>query len=123
MEGYSVEMTLKPSLQKILAALADEHTLKMFRAASIGWKASPETRNDLELTRKQYYTRLQNLLKLQLIKKYQGVYRHTTLGSIVADNQLKPLEEALSQYWNLVAADELKRSKALPDEEKTKIID
>lgn len=113
----------KPKPVDILKALADDHILRIFEMTSNGMSSSIENPGKIGLTRKQYYSRLQRLVKLGLIEKLEGKYRHTTLGTLVANTQIKPLEEALSNYWSLMAVDELKKSPVMPREEQDKIIE
>ncbi|MCL4436651.1 MAG: hypothetical protein M1387_08065 [Thaumarchaeota archaeon] len=111
----------KPKLESVLAALADEHSLKLFKQAStelIGGRGAPEK---VGLTKKQFYTRLHRLIDLGLVERSGLSYRQTTLGSMVNNLQVKPLEESLAEYWNFLAIDEIKKSEAIPRQEQEKI--
>lgn len=114
-------MTTRPKLGPILAALADEHSLKLFKIASTGFRGGPGVPEKMGLTKKQFYSRLHTLVKLGLVNRTVGLYKHTYLGSIVNNMQIKPLEESLTDYWNLLAVDELRRSKDIPQKEQEKI--
>ncbi|MCL4436087.1 MAG: hypothetical protein M1503_00180 [Thaumarchaeota archaeon] len=112
---------MKPELEDILSALADEHSIKILMQAATGLKGDSSTHKNIGLSKKQYYTRLNRLVRLGLISRNNGLYRYTALGAIVINTQLKPLEEALNSYWSLLAIDELKRSKVIPQQEQDKI--
>jgi len=114
-------MTTVPKIGPILAALADEYSLKLFKLASTGFRGGPSVPEKIGLTKKQFYSRLQTQVKLGLVDRTGGFYKHTSLGSIVNNMQIKPLEESLIDYWNLIAIDELRRSKIIPQEEQEKI--
>jgi hypothetical protein len=58
-----------------------------------------------------------------LIKRKQGKYTLTAFGKVIYDIAIAILENAVSNYWKLKAIDSLEMSKALPAEERKKIID
>ncbi len=111
-----------PTVAEILHVLGDEQTLDLFQRASTGLSSSPDSIEQLGLSRKQFYSRLESLLRTGLIEKRDGVYRQTTFGSMVADSPLKPLLRTVANYWNIVAADELKKSKTIPEEQLAQIV-
>lgn len=112
----------KPKLQSVLEVLADEHSLKLFKQASTELNGGAGAPGKVGLTKKQFYSRLHRLVELGLVEKRSGwSYRHTTLGSLIDSLQLKPLEEALTEYWNFHAIDELKKSESIPKQEQEKI--
>ncbi|MCP8305291.1 MAG: hypothetical protein H3Z50_07505 [archaeon] len=113
---------MKPTAQEILSALADEKAIKIFRLAESGLKGGKDAPQKLSISPKQYYSRLKKLVNLGLIEKKNGVYTHTTLGMIVQNTQIKPLEEAVANFWHLQAVNELKRSKIIPEKEQEEII-
>jgi len=114
---------MKPELGDILSALSDEHSITILMQASTGLKGDSSTHKSIGLSKKQYYTRLNRLVKLGLISRNNGLYRYTALGALVINTQLKPLEDALTNYWSLLAIDELKRSKVIPQQEQDKIVE
>jgi predicted transcriptional regulator len=115
-------MVKRPDLVDIYDSLANEHSLKMFKQASTGLKSRSEDIEKMGLTKKQFYSRLKKLVKLGLLTRVKGSYVHTALGRFVNSIQIKPLEEALANYWNLLAIDELKKSKVIPEQEQERII-
>ena len=78
----------------------------------------------LELTRKQYYSRLSTFLKAGLVKRDSGKYSLTTFGIIVYNTQ-ETIEKAADQYWKLKAIDSIRASGngVLPQEQLHTIID
>lgn len=112
---------MKPKIEDILDALSNEHSIKIFKQTSTGLKSGKNGIKKTGLTKKQFYNRLNRLINLGLVSKTKGIYKHTSLGTIVNSTQIKPLEEALIDYWNLRAIDELKNSKNIPLQEQEKI--
>lgn len=81
---------------------------------------------NVQLTRKQYYSRMSELMKTGLINRKKGKYFLTTFGKIVYDAllniQLK-IEYALTNIWKLKAIDALAAYEESSKEELEKIID
>lgn len=76
----------------------------------------------LQLTRKQFYSRLHTLITFDLIKKTRGRYHLTSFGKVIYDWYLV-LSQALSEeYWKLKALDLLELS-GIPSSERSKIMD
>jgi len=104
----------------ILRAISDDKSLLLFTAVAV---SSSESGRDillskLRLTRKQYSSRISELVKANLVTRRNGKYILTSLGKIVYDGQ-RIMEQALHDYWKLKAIDELEE---MPDEEYKKII-
>jgi hypothetical protein len=78
----------------------------------------------LELTRKQYYSRLSALLKAGLVRRERSKYSLTTFGILVYHAQ-EIIEKAVDQYWKLKAIDSIRASGngELPQEQFHTIID
>ncbi len=115
-------MSSRPKIADILGALSDNYSIKIFKQTSTGLKSGQEGLEKMGLTKKQFYSRLNKLVGLGLIFKTGGIYKHTSLGVLVNSTQIKPLEEALINYWNLLAVDELKQSKVIPQQEQETIV-
>lgn len=116
-------MSNKPKVEEIFKVLGDSISLRLFRLASIGIEPTPAFMQKTGLTRKQFYIRLQKFVKLGLVQKKQGVYTLTTLGTVVQNIQLKPLEELVDNYWKLQAIEMLKSANKIPEEERNRLIE
>ena len=116
-------MSNKPKVEEIFKVLGDNVSLRLFRLASIGINPTSEFMQKTGLTRKQFYSRLQKLVKLGLVQKSQGAYILTTLGTVVQNIQLKPLEELVDNYWKLQAIEMLKNANKIPEEERKMLIE
>jgi predicted transcriptional regulator len=82
----------------------------------------PHSILSLKLTRKQYYSRLHNLIICGLIQKTNGKYRLTSFGKIIFDWHLVIRDTIAKEYWKLRAIDML-GSSDIPDSERSKVID
>jgi predicted transcriptional regulator len=82
----------------------------------------PLSISDLRLTRKQYYSRLHNLIICGLIQKTNGMYRLTSFGKIIFDWHLVIRDTIAKEYWKLRAIDML-GSSGIPDSEHSKMLD
>ena len=77
----------------------------------------------MNLTTKQYYSRVSRLLNAGLIKRHKGKYSLTLLGKVVYDTQMT-IGKALTYYWKLKAIESVEMSSdvRLPREELTQLI-
>jgi len=114
-------ITTAPKLVSVLEALTDEHSLKMFKQASVELSGGQGAPDKVGLSKKQFYFRLHRLIEVGLVERTGGVYKQTTLGSMVNSLQIKPLEEILAEYWNFLAIGEIKKSVSIPKQEQEKI--
>ena len=96
------------SYHDIMRILADGKTMNLFVCISSADNENIIT--NLRLTRKQYYSRMSELIKSGLIHRKKGKYYLTTFGKIVYDAlmhvQLK-IEYAITNIWKLKAIDSL----------------
>ncbi len=86
--------------QDVFSVLADRYSSNIFRAVYSGLKAS-STNYIGGLSKKQYYTRLKNLVLLGLIEKRDSFYRTTTFGSLIYNSQIKTMDGVVDSYWKL----------------------
>lgn len=78
--------------------------------------------DSLQLTRKQFYSRLHALIIYNLISKANGKYHLTSFGKVVFDWHLVLLQAISEEYWKLRALDVLDSS-GIPESERSKIMD
>jgi predicted transcriptional regulator len=78
--------------------------------------------SSLELTRKQYYSRLHTLITYNLVAKTNGKYRLTSFGKIVFDWHLVLRQAISEEFWKLKALDALDSS-GIPSSERSKIME
>ena len=76
------------------------------------------------MTTKQYYSRIEDLRKADLIKRSRGRYSLTLFGKIVYDAHLS-IGKVLNDYWKLKALESIEASSSgdLPKEEYVRLVD
>jgi predicted transcriptional regulator len=115
-------MSMLHTADYILAAISDKQSLELFRYIAVTNGDSESLRAKLNLTRKQYYSRLSRMTKAGLVKRKNGKHSLTAFGKVVYDAQTT-IEKAVNNYWKLKAVDSLEMSDELPREERAKLID
>jgi hypothetical protein len=94
--------TTTPSITSILKKISDDKALILFNhiAVSDGDRYIPL--RVMDLTTKQYYSRISGLLDVGLIRRHKGKYSLTLLGKVVYDAQMT-IGKTLAYYWKLKA--------------------
>ena len=94
--------TSTPSITSILKKISDDKALILFNhiAVSDGDRYIPL--RVMDLTTKQYYSRISGLLDVGLIRRHKGKYSLTLLGKVVYDAQMT-IGKTLAYYWKLKA--------------------
>ncbi|HEU4443671.1 MAG TPA: hypothetical protein VFR94_03240 [Nitrososphaeraceae archaeon] len=115
-----------PSIVDVIRAIADDKALSLFNSIAIlgeedGWVPSIK---EMNLTTKQYYSRIAGLMKADLIKRSMGRYSLSLFGKIVYNAQLI-IGKVLNDYWKLKAIESIEASSLgqLPREEFTALIE
>ena len=75
----------------------------------------------MNLSTKQYYSRISGLQNAGLIKRQKGKYSLTLLGHVVYGSQMI-IGQTLTYCWKLKALEEIEMSSGIPNEEKTQLI-
>ncbi|HYT02495.1 MAG TPA: hypothetical protein VEL70_06260 [Candidatus Acidoferrum sp.] len=113
------------SLGNLMKLISDNKSLLIFKTIFLASGDSGENlRTQLNLTKKQYYSRISRLTKAGLVKRQKGRYFVTAFGRVIYDAQ-RLLGSAIKNYWKLKAIDSLGAANddKMPTEERTKIID
>src|ERR687898_2715513 len=121
---YHISESKPPSLDYILKRTSDEKTLVLFNSIAISDGDRFTTLRKINLTTKQYYSRIAGLTNAGLIKRYKGKYSLTLLGKVFYDSQMM-IGKALKDYWKLKAIEsiEMSSSVTLPRQDLSKIVD
>ena len=106
----------------IFNVLSKKDAMTIFLLARDGLEAETEAPYKIGLTRKQYYTRLKQLVDLGLIERVEGVYRHTTLGSLIYDKHVVELSNTLAYSKEMKMIDVLKKSSEFTSDEIAKFL-
>jgi len=116
MERYETQtieedQTSQRELAAILRVLSRPDTVKILSRAETGISNSTYAMEELNLTPKKYYYRLNELLGTDLITKRNGVYRQTTLGRIMYGRFLPAMGKTIDAKNELGILDELEGTK------------
>jgi hypothetical protein len=106
----------------ILDAISDKKALNIFKSIASTSSNSDILINHLKLTRKQYYSRMSNLIRAGLVKRQKGRYFLTPFGKVIYSAQINlevKIENAINNYWKLKAIASMDMSSR---EESNKII-
>ena len=112
-----------PSITDILKKISDNKALTLFNIIAVSNGDKYIRLKEMNLTDKQYYSRISGLLNAGLIKRHKGMYFLTMLGKVVYDIQMT-IGKTLTYYWKLKAIDSVEMSSnvRLPREELTQLI-
>jgi hypothetical protein len=117
--------TTIPTIDSILKKISDDKALILFNhiAVSDGDRYIPL--REMNLTTKQYYSRISGLLSVGLIRRDKGKYSLTLLGKVVYDSQMT-IGKTLAYYWKLKAIDSIEMSASvtsgIPEGERVQLI-
>jgi hypothetical protein len=105
--------TITPSITSILKKISDDKALILFNhiAVSDGDRYIPL--REMDLTTKQYYSRISGLLDVGLIRRNKGKYSLTLLGKVVYDAQMT-IGKTLAYYWKLKAIESVDTTGSVP---------
>jgi predicted transcriptional regulator len=100
-----------PSISLILKKISDDKALTLFNNIALK-NNSHLPLKEMNLSTKQYYSRISGLISAGLIKKNQGHYCLTALGSVVYNAQIV-IGKALNYYWKMKAIESIQSSAGL----------
>jgi hypothetical protein len=99
-----------PSITYILKKISDDKALVLFNSIAV---SNDSERNiplkEMNLSTKQYYSRISGLQNAGLIRRDKGKYYLTLLGRVVYESQMM-IGKALSYYWKLKAIESVEMS-------------
>ena len=112
-----------PSISYILKKISDDKALTLFNNIALAKDNIHIPLKEMNLSTKQYYSRISGLTSAGLIKKKQGQYRLTALGKVVY-NAHTIIGKALSYYWKMKAIESIQSSagRELPKEDMLMLI-
>lgn len=118
--------------EEILKMVMNENTLKILNQIIDNKNSNNDTDGNIlsitkiGLTRKQFYTKLNELTTKGLVKKEKGKYYFTTFGKIIYDltsDYRNKLESVIEDCWKFKALDVLEISDEFTNDEKHKILE
>lgn len=112
-----------PSITSILKRISDDKALVLFNSIAV---STDNERliplREMNLSTKQYYSRISGLVDAGLIKRHKGKYFLTLLGKVVYNSHMT-IGKTLTYYWILKAIESIEMSTSgLPNEEKIQLI-
>jgi hypothetical protein len=112
-----------PSITSILKKISDDKALVLFNSIAV---STDNERliplREMNLSTKQYYSRISGLVDAGLIKRHKGKYFLTLLGKVVYNSHMT-IGKTLTYYWKLKAIESIEMSTSrLPNEEKIQLI-
>ena len=112
-----------PSITDLFKKISDDKSLTLFNSIAVSYGDKYIPFKEMNLTTKQYYSRVSGLLNAGLIKRHKRKYSLTLLGKVVYDTQMT-IGKALTYYWKLKAIESIEMSSnvRLPREELTQLI-
>jgi predicted transcriptional regulator len=105
----------------VLSAISDDKSLVLFNTIALASGDSSILISRLDLTRKQYYSRMSELTSAGLVRRINGKYFVTSFGKVVYKAQ--ELIGMAAQYSSKLKAIDSVESPNFPAAELTKIID
>ena len=111
----------RPEVSAIFRALGDDKSLTLFNTVALSPGNSNLLTRNLNLTRKQYYAKMEHLSKQGLVARTNGKYYLTTMGKIIYELQ-SVIGTAVNDYWKLKAIDSLRIQDQLPEDQVAKLI-
>jgi hypothetical protein len=109
------------SVSDILSAISDDRSLVLFNTIALASGDSSILISRLNLTPKQYYSRLSDLIKAGLVRRMNGKYFVTSFGKVV--NKAQELIGLAVKYSSKLQAIDSVESPKFPAAELSKIID
>ena len=112
-----------PSVSDVLKKISDDKALTLFNSIAVSNGDRYLPLKEMNLTTKQYYSRIAGLVDVGLIKRNNGKYFLTLMGKVVYQSQML-IGKTLSYYWKLKAIESVVMSSnvEIPKEELTQLI-
>jgi predicted transcriptional regulator len=105
--------------EDIFSILADNLSVEIITAAYAGLHSTNRLTSQ---SKKQYYVRLKRLVEMSIIEKQESVYKLTSFGSIIYENNLRTMDKIIPNYWQIKSIDVLRTRNDFPDDQKENII-
>jgi hypothetical protein len=101
--------TSVPSLAYILKQISDDKALILLHNIAISGDIYHISLKQMDLTMKQYYSRISGLINAGLIRRTHGKYYITPLGKIVHYVHIM-IGKAINHYWKMKAIESIQMS-------------
>lgn len=108
---------LLAQLTEVLSVLSKNDALTIFLMAEEGIRSELDTPIKIGLTKKQYYTRLKQLVDLGLVAKHNEFYTQTAFGKVVHQKHILGLTNNIKNSKYLQMVDALKANPKFNDKD------
>ena len=98
-----------PSITNILKKISDDKSLILFSRIAISGENTYIPLKEMNLTPKQYYSRISGLIDAGLIRRSHGKYYVTPIGNVV-NNAHMMIGKALGYYWRIKIIESVQHS-------------
>ena len=106
----------------MLRILADKHCLKILTViANDGNVDSRALQSTIGFSKKQHYSRTQQLIECGLVKRKHGIFSLTSFGKVIYRSKLK-IDAAFKEYYTLKAVDSILATKEINDRHRKELI-
>lgn len=106
--GLKDNSELLAQVMDVLSVLSKNDALTIFLMAHDGIRSELDTPTKIGLTKKQYYTRLKQLVDLGLVEKHRESYAQTAFGKVVYQKHILGLSNNIKNSKYLQMVDVLK---------------
>jgi hypothetical protein len=89
-----------PSITNILKKISDDKALILFSRIAISGENACIPLKEMNLSTKQYYSRISGLIDAGLVRRSHGKYYLTPIGNVVNEAHMM-IGKALSYYWRI----------------------
>jgi hypothetical protein len=89
-----------PSITNILKKISDDKSLILFSRIAISGENTYIPLKEMNLSTKQYYSRISGLIDAGLIRRSHGKYYLTPIGNVVNEAHMM-IGKALGYYWRI----------------------
>jgi hypothetical protein len=113
---------VQPDRLCILRVLADKHCLEIFTIiANDGNVDSHTLQTTNGFSKKQHYSRTQQLIVCGLVKRKHGIFSLTSFGKVIYRSKLK-IDAAFNEYSTLMAVDSILATKEISERNRKELI-
>ena len=106
----------------ILKVLADKHCLKILTViTNDGNVDSHFLQSTIGFSKKQHYSRTQQLIECGLVKRKHGIFSLTSFGKVIYRSKLK-IDAAFKEYYTLKAVDSILATKDITERNRKELI-
>jgi hypothetical protein len=108
-----------------LRIISDDKSLALFNMVTFALSRDTDlAMTGLGMTKRQYYSRMNRLIKVGLVLRKRGKYLLTSFGRVVYESLIL-VEQAIEDYWRLNVIDSIERisDNDIPIRERVKIVE